>query len=529
MRPTHFALFHTNILSLAISKFNHQDDIFKCLLVNSSWAKIVVRVLWKSPIWRTKKSYQKFLSSLIKPKTKYPYGEFVEKLIFTTHPTISSFPFTIQSLDLISERCINTKFLIFDCQKSLSLDYNDYFPPEVLSMFLTRCSKLIYLKGPRFTTVDWMISALRPIQQGSCPNLKSLNMSWDWRDSSLNNLFYDIGLHCQQITSLNITTDINDKRTAEIIVDSFPLLEKFSCLTINYLSLRIIINGCRHLNFMKLEFSPELNDDYALTLANAFPSLNSFTLIRGWLDLPKFFKAWAINQKKLRHIEFLDYSHLSFEMFQPIIQLCTNLESIKLGNCDRITDNSITYLAKHRGRNLKHLSLHYANEITDIGINSISEHCRFLQTLNIFECPKITADSIINIIKRCRFLVELSGNYSVTMISPIIQSIISVGSPKLEIFSHSLLSLNISHVRRTVNSNTLAKLGRNLPKLRKFDIRYPIKGINPKILESHPRLKEIWFLTQENSKVEQYVRERSNANVIGVHIILGILYSEEEF
>ncbi|CAG8504533.1 1547_t:CDS:2 [Acaulospora morrowiae] len=547
MKPIHLVLFHKDILPAIISSFEYQDDIFRCLLVHSTWTGIVIKVLWKAPTWSSYRAYQKFLGSVAAPTARYPYGTFVESLKFSS----SAFQYNIQSLDLITNRCPNIQHLTFDCMKS-----PNNFPPEVLATLLLRFPNLVSLKGPNTASIHWITTTLEPIRKGNCRHLRSLTLPWDWRDPLLEMLLQDIGSHCLQITSLNINTDVYDQ-IAKIIARSFPNIKIFSCLAVTHKSLGIILHGCRYLRSLKLQFSQDFNDGEALAIADSFPLLNSFVLTRFWTSLPKFFKTWALNQRYLRHIEFSDCSSLTQEMFQPIVQSCISLESVKLGHCHQITDSSITFLARHRGRYLKRLSLHHNNGVSDMGINSIAEHCKNLRILNLFECPRVTTSAIINIITQCRLLMELSGSYSVVMTDPIIKCLIINGSPKLEVLGNKFFALNNSRVLKTINSKLLSKLGNQMSTLRVLEIRYPIKGVNPnklmksilrfpqleklcivppprlkrkhiRILESHPRLKEVRFLAHNNAKVLQYIHDRERQDRAGVRISIGIIDSEEE-
>src|SRR6266540_2003742 len=154
---------------------------------------MLVPLLWRSPIWKTPKSFQKFLRTLIEPNPQYDYGTFVEKLTFKPYSNSSTPSFTMDALELISSRCPNVQYLTFDCLRPSTISIrtsmasfypiirNDDFPPDILVLLLQRFQKLITFKGPKFNSMQWLGAGLTPMRKGFLPNMRSLRLSLDWR------------------------------------------------------------------------------------------------------------------------------------------------------------------------------------------------------------------------------------------------------------------------------------------------------------------------------------------------------------
>ncbi|CAB4384133.1 leucine Rich Repeat family protein [Rhizophagus irregularis DAOM 181602=DAOM 197198] len=562
VNPTRLTLLHSDfIVSLVSQYFEYQDDVYKCLLVNPSWARMLVPVLWRSPVWKTPKSFQKFLRTLEEVDPQHDYGKFIEKLTFKLYSNTPMQLFTTQTLDIISSKCPNVLYLTFDCLKPSTPSYfittNSDLPPNILVTLLQRFPNLITFKGPRFNTMQWLGAGLTPMRKGLLPNIRSLRLSLDWRDLSLPFLLHDIGSHCPLITSLDVITDIPEQ-TAKVIVDAFPHLTSFSCITATFQSLKILISALNKLTSLKLQFGQDITDELLIKITSKFPKLESFTLTKGWYSLPSFMKTWSlIQQQSLNYLEFSHYTELTNDMLLPIFQSCHNLTSLKLIHCPRITDSSITYLSKYRGNNLKNLLIHHNYNISDQGISSL-EICKNLLTLNLLECPKITSKSLSKIIKECKKLLEFYGSFNYRLTNDIVSCFNSNSyeNKNLLVFGNRFVCLNNIQISKTIDSSILFKLSTKLPNLRKLDIRYPIKNVNPnklikailnfKLLEKlcivpppnlkrkhlrlldteHKRLKEIWFMTKEHPKVRQYIYENDSKS--GIRIELCMLAHDEE-
>src|SRR3954470_21024398 len=101
--------------------------------------KMLVPVLWRSPVWKTTRSFQKFLRSLTESSA---YGTLVEKLTFKTYSNSPIQIFTTQTLSIIASQCPNVQYLTFDCLRPSTSSYfmttNSDLPPDSLVLLLKR-------------------------------------------------------------------------------------------------------------------------------------------------------------------------------------------------------------------------------------------------------------------------------------------------------------------------------------------------------------------------------------------------------
>jgi hypothetical protein len=454
---------------------------------------MLIPVLWRSPVWKTPKSFQKFLRTIEEAQPLHDYGKYVEKLTFKSYSNYQSQLFTTQILDIISSKCPNVLYLTFDCLRhlrtsnSLNSTYSDSdLSPNILVTLLQRFPNLISFKGPRINSMQWLGAGLTPMRKGLLPNIRSLRLSLDWRDLSLPFLLHDIGSHCPLITSLDVITDIPEQ-TAKVIVDAFPNLTSFSCITVTFQSLNILVSVLNKLTSLKLQFGQDITDELLKKITSKFPKLESFTLTKGWYSLPSFMKTWSlIQQQSLNYLEFSHYTELTNDMLLPIFQSCHNLTSLKLIHCPRITDSSISYLSKYRGNNFKNLFIHHNYNISDQGMEILAKNCENLLTINLLECPKITTKSLNEIIKNCKKLMEFYGSFNHRLTNDIVGCFNNTFENKnLLVFGNRFVCLNNTQISKTIDSSILFKLSTKLPNLRKLDIRYPIKNVNPSVSEKN--------------------------------------------
>ena len=95
------------------------------------------------------------------------------------------------------------------------------------------------------------------------------------------------------------------------------------------------------------------------------------------------------------------------QTLQSITEHCTGLQSLNLQGCQLITDASIILISTHCTE-LQSLNLGLCTQISDASIISISIHCSGLQSLDLEGCRQISDASIISISIYCTGLQLLS-------------------------------------------------------------------------------------------------------------------------
>ncbi|POG69131.1 hypothetical protein GLOIN_2v1480255 [Rhizophagus irregularis DAOM 181602=DAOM 197198] len=544
----------TDILYTIFSNLKRQDDIYSLLTVHSIWTEILIKNLWKSPLWTSTKSFACFIKTLQCPTPYFPYSTLIRNLSFTPHKNRDPPSFTQKDILFLAKICTNLTNLTVSWMQ-------DPFNSHTFSQFLINSPNLKSIVAPS-CTIEWLTNALNPIiTNRSVRSLYHIELkNWSYETLETTVLLKKISLNCKNIKSISapllITKDI-----ASIIISSYPQLEKFRCHSITNDGLKILVKGLRNLKELTLAFDNEdqdINDENTFHYAKDFSILEKFILTIGYdSNFPKFFNIFSSYQKNLKELELIHCFGLRDDSFIPIVKHCNSLESIKLKWCSQLTDSSYIALAEGRNQNLKKLFI-FRSEITDIGLTHISENCSNLEIMDLENCKWITLNSLVMIIRNCKKLRKLRGSLPESIAVGIIYEIIKNDDFKNEIINllneitntfminNDLIDLERRNVlkknlrlRKKFNEKLLQELSKSCPNLRKLMIRNSkIENITGdklinilhnfenleklcmipsnlhrnhiKQLEKHSRLKEVLLIGGCTEKAERYIEENRN-------------------
>ncbi|PKC58461.1 RNI-like protein [Rhizophagus irregularis] len=544
----------TDILYTIFSNLKRQDDIYSLLTVHSIWTEILIKNLWKSPLWTSTKSFACFIKTLQCPTPYFPYSTLIRNLSFTPHKNRDPPSFTQKDILFLAKICTNLTNLTVSWMQ-------DPFNSHTFSQFLINSPNLKSIVAPS-CTIEWLTNALNPIiTNRSVRSLYHIELkNWSYETLETTVLLKKISLNCKNIKSISapllITKDI-----ASIIISSYPQLEKFRCHSITNDGLKILVKGLRNLKELTLAFDNEdqdINDENTFHYAKDFSILEKFILTIGYdSNFPKFFNIFSSYQKNLKELELIHCFGLRDDSFIPIVKHCNSLESIKLKWCSQLTDSSYIALAEGRNQNLKKIFI-FRSEITDIGLTHISENCSNLEILDLENCKWITLNSLVMIIRNCKKLRKLRGSLPESIAVGIIYEIIKNDDFKNEIINllneitntfminNDLIDLERRNVlkknlrlRKKFNEKLLQELSKSCPNLRKLMIRNSkIENITGdklinilhnfenleklcmipsnlhrnhiKQLEKHSRLKEVLLIGGCTEKAERYIEENRN-------------------
>ena len=87
-------------------------------------------------------------------------------------------------------------------------------------------------------------------------------------------------------------------------------------------------------------------------------------------------------------------------------ECCKQLEDLNLRFCEGLTDTGLIELAVLCGRTLKSLGVAACAKITDVSLEAVGSHCRFLETLSL-ESEFINNKGVLAVAKGCRSLKVL--------------------------------------------------------------------------------------------------------------------------
>ncbi|GBB88975.1 hypothetical protein RclHR1_01560011 [Rhizophagus clarus] len=410
----------TDILYTIFNNFKRQDDIYLLLTVHSTWTQILIKHLWKSPLWPSTKSFSCFIKTLQYSTPYFPYSTLIRHLSFTPHKNRDPPSFTQKDILFLSKVCTNLTNLTVSWMQ-------DPFNSYTFSQFLINSPNLKSIIAPS-CTIEWLTNALEPIiTNHSVKSLYHIELkNWSYETLETIVLLKKISLNCKNIKSISAPLFIT-KDVASIIISSYPQLEKFRCHSITNDGLNILIKGLRNLKELSLTFDNEdqdISDENTFHYAKDFSILEKFILTIGYdSNFPKFFNIFSSYQKNLKELELIHCFGLKDDSFIPIVQHCNSLESIKLKWCSQLTDSSYIALAEGRNQNLKRLFI-FRSEITDVGLKHISKHCQNLEILDLENCKWITLNSLVMIIRNCKKLRKLRGSLPESFAVGIIHEII---------------------------------------------------------------------------------------------------------
>ncbi|KAG9441984.1 hypothetical protein H6P81_017838 [Aristolochia fimbriata] len=137
------------------------------------------------------------------------------------------------------------------------------------------------------------------------------------------------------------------------------------CFNINDKGLEILVDGCRRIKHLDLNKCTRIGD----------------------LGISKVSEFCSSSVKILK---LLDCHSVGNDSIFSIAQNCRNLETLVIGGCRSVSDESIKCLASTCGNSLKSLRMDWCPEISDSSLRSVFSHCRNLEFLDIGCCHEVT-------------------------------------------------------------------------------------------------------------------------------------------
>lgn len=192
-----------------------------------------------------------------------------------------------------------------------------------------------------------------------------------------------------------------------------PYLEELAlqgCSNITDLGLISLANGCKRIKFLDLNKCSNVGDTGVSRLAKACSSsLSSLKL----LDCYKIGDDSVLSLAEFSHnLETLIIGGcrgVSDESIKLLAAACKiNLKNLRMDWCMNICDSSVSCLLNDC-RNLEALDIGCCEEVTDAAFNELENkgHHLSLKVLKINNCPRITLTSIQILVNKCNLLEYL--------------------------------------------------------------------------------------------------------------------------
>ncbi|CAB4377133.1 unnamed protein product [Rhizophagus irregularis] len=405
----HSVILNVDILPLILTYFSDdvknqydirdQYEIYNCLFIHSTWTKIFTKILWSSPIWKSPRSYKKFLNTLREENTLYNYSQMIRHLTFAPYRNRPQPSFSLPDIHLLSQKCFNITNLTFGHREEELIFYD---PQQ------------------------------KDVQQQQQTTSKDLSF----------NFLYSIGRKCKSINSLEIRPKISNTN-ALMIIKFFPNLTSLSVKTIEPEALKTLLQGFPNLESFSFSFPKSISKEMTIEIAKEFPPLENFSTSLDLDTTSTFISTFVTTQSKLKKLELFKCSNLFDSDLNLLSEFCNQLESINLSFCNNLSDVSISSLTQ-KNRQLKKIHLTNIPKLTNKGILSLVNNCPNLISFifNIyyesdnnggmigggggnggdvgdvanrrrsFIQNQITSMAFIHLLQNCKKLMEFSGHFS---------------------------------------------------------------------------------------------------------------------
>ncbi|TXG56852.1 hypothetical protein EZV62_018165 [Acer yangbiense] len=137
------------------------------------------------------------------------------------------------------------------------------------------------------------------------------------------------------------------------------------CINISDSGITELVNGCQNIKILDINKCSNVGDVGILSVSKSCSS-------------------------SLKTLKLLDCYKVGDESILSLAKFCKNLETLIIGGCRDITDDSIKFLAAARQISLRNLRMDWCLNITDSSLNCILTQCRNLEALDISCCEEVS-------------------------------------------------------------------------------------------------------------------------------------------
>ncbi|XP_008797210.1 F-box/LRR-repeat protein 14 [Phoenix dactylifera] len=201
------------------------------------------------------------------------------------------------------------------------------------------------------------------------------------------------GLPSLQSLDVSYCRKLTDKGLAAFVLGCCNL-KRFhlaGCKSITDHLLQALSRSCSHLEELGLAGCNSITDAGLSILANGCRYIKS-------LDVSKCSKIGdlgvsrtaEVSSSSLKTLKLLDCYKVGDKSIFTLANCCHNLETLVIGGCRDVSDESMKSLALACGGSLKNLRMDWCLNITDLSLSRLLSNCRYLVALDIGCCDKVT-------------------------------------------------------------------------------------------------------------------------------------------
>ncbi|KAK3222515.1 hypothetical protein Dsin_009540 [Dipteronia sinensis] len=137
------------------------------------------------------------------------------------------------------------------------------------------------------------------------------------------------------------------------------------CINISDSGITELVNGCQNIKILDINKCSNVGDVGILSVSKSCSS-------------------------SLKTLKLLDCYKVGDESILSLAKFCKNLETLIIGGCRDITDDSMKFLAAARQISLRNLRMDWCLNITDSSLTCILTQCRNLEALDIGCCEEVS-------------------------------------------------------------------------------------------------------------------------------------------
>ncbi|WZZ37098.1 hypothetical protein YC2023_020499 [Brassica napus] len=196
-----------------------------------------------------------------------------------------------------------------------------------------------------------------------------------------------------QFLDVSYCRKLSDKGLSSVAEGCHDLrtLHLAGCRLITNESLKSLSERCRDLEALGLQGCTNITDSGLADLVKGCRKIKSLDINKcsniGDAGVTSVAKACAYSLKTLK---LLDCYKVGNESISSLAQFCKNLETLIIGGCRDISDESIMLLAHSCRDSLKNLRMDWCLNISDSSLTCILKQCKNLDALDIGCCEEVT-------------------------------------------------------------------------------------------------------------------------------------------
>ncbi|KAK9725634.1 hypothetical protein RND81_05G158700 [Saponaria officinalis] len=203
-----------------------------------------------------------------------------------------------------------------------------------------------------------------------------------------------------EVLNLNGCQKISDKGVDEI-TSACPELRVFSIywnVRVTDVGIQHLVKHCRHVIDLNLSGCKNITDKSMQLVAGTYPKLESLNITRCVKITDGGLKCILSKCLSLQSLNLYALSSLTDEVYTKIS--LGQLKFLDLCGAQNLTDQGLSCIAKCS--NLVSLNLTWCVRITDVGVITLAELCKFLEFLSLFGIIGVTDKSLEALSGSCR-------------------------------------------------------------------------------------------------------------------------------